>query len=397
MGIFRKALEATGLVGYRAEPTEYVVTSQIAPPSHDRGLGNFSTTSALSLSTVYRAVQILATASGQLPISVERTGVKLPAAQVPSIILKPSLDMDRSEFIEQCVTSMATAGNTYWRLHRVEGMGVVNIEILNAHEVEPVKDNGKLVFHYQGEVIPAADMKHLKMLTLPGNLKGLGPIQAARRELLGALNLRDYANNWFDDSSIPEAVLSTPNALTKTDAETYLEIWDEGAKLGRRVRMLGNGLKFEPMMLNPADAQWLENQQFTTTQMARLFGMPSSLLLAAVEGTSMTYQNVEQSWIEFIRFTLMGYLRRIEDALTDLVPRGQTVRFNIEALLRTDTLTRYQAHGLALQHQWMTPDEVRNIENLPPLTDAQREQLKSSAPATPTLAGAGLPEDGEPA
>jgi len=396
MGKLRKVLEATGLVGYRAEQAEYVVASHIAPPPYDRGLGDFSTASALSISTVYRAVQILATASSQLPIAVERQGTKMNAADVPSIVTKPALNMTRVEFIEQTVTSMATTGNAYWRLHRAEGMGVIHVEILPANEVEPVNDDGKLVFHYRGDVIQASDMKHLKLISLPGSIKGLGPIQAARTELTGALNLRDYANNWFADASIPEGVLTTDQALNKSDAETYMEMWDEGSKKGRRVRVMGKGLKFETVLLNPADAQWLENQQFTTTQMARLFGTPASLMLAAVEGSAMTYSNVEQDWIAFVRFTLMGYLRKIEDAFSELLVRGQTVRFNIEALLRTDTLTRYQAHGLALG-SWMTEDEIRVIENLPPLTDAQREQLKASPPATPTMAGGGNPQDGEPA
>lgn len=389
MGFIRKALEVTGLVGYRADESAHIIESHIAPPPYDRGLGNFSTASALSISTVYRAVQILATSASQLPITVERGGVKLPTRDVSTLITKPALDMTRVEFIEQSVTSLATAGNAYWKLQRVDGYGVANVEVLSPHEVEPVNDNGKIVYHYHGDKLPAADVKHLKLISVPGSIKGLGPIQAARVELAGALNLRDYANNWFNDAHMPDATLSTPNALTKTDADTYLEIWEQGAKEGKRVRMLGNGLKFEPIMLNPADAQWLENQQFTTTQMARLFGTPASLMLAAVEGSAMTYQNVEQDWIAFTRFTLMGYLRKIEDAFSELLPRGQDVRFNIEALLRTDTLTRYQAHGLALG-RWMTEDEVRNIENLPPLTDAQREQLKSSAPtAAPIAAGAG--------
>ena len=152
--------------------------------------------------------------------------------------------------------------------------------------------------------------------------------------------------------------------------------------------MLGNGLSFDPIMLKPSEAQWLENQQFTTTQIARLFGIPADMLLAAVEGSSLTYSNLEQKWIEYLRTTLTGYIRKIEDAFTQIVPRGQTVRMNIEAILRVDTKTRYESHGLALQNGWMTRDEVREIENLPPLTAAQKEELKSSTPTkTPITAG----------
>ena len=117
-------------------------------------------------------------------------------------------------------------------------------------------------------------------------------------------------------------------------------------------------------MLKPADAQWLEVQQFGVTGIARLFGIPATLMLAAIEGTSMTYTNVEQEWIGYVRFTLMTYLREIEDAFSAVLPTGQTARFNVEGLLRTDTKTRYEAHEIAIRAGFMSPDEVRRIEKL---------------------------------
>src|SRR5699024_7486663 len=121
---------------------------------------------------------------------------------------------------------------------------------------------------------------------------------------------------------------------------------------------------YSPILLNPADAQFLENQQFTVTQIARLFGIPASLMLAVVEGGSQSYANVEQDWIAYIRFSLMSYLREIEEAFTKLLPNGQTARFNIETLLRADTKTRYEAHEIAIRAGFMKPEEVREIEGL---------------------------------
>lgn len=387
-------LAATGL-RYRADAG---LPSYIAPPPRDSGAAGVTPRSALSISTVYRAVQILATSSSQLGINVERNGATLPAANVPSLIQRPALGMDRAEFIEQTVTSMALNGNAYWRLHSAAGMGVVHVEILTPAEVLPVQDptTGRVSYHWRGEIIAAEDMKHLKLMSMAGSPAGLGPIQAAQSEIRGALDLRDYAANVFSDSTIPDAILKSDQALTKGDADSAYEMWTEAAAKGRRIRVMGKGLAFEPIMLNPADAQWIENQQFTTTQIARLFGTPASLMLAAVEGSAMTYSNVEQDWIAFVRFTLMGYLRKIEIALGELVPRGQAVRFNIEALLRTDTKTRYEGHSIALG-RWMTVPEVRAIENLPPLTAAELAELKATAPApTPSDAGAALTE-GSPA
>ena len=82
---------------------------------------------------------------------------------------------------------------------------------------------------------------------------------------------------------------------------------------------------------------------------------------------SQTYSNVEQEWLGFTRFTLLSYLRKIEEALTEFTPRGQTVRFNIETLLRTDTRSRYEAHKIAIESGFLTVNEVREIEGLPPL------------------------------
>lgn len=137
--------------------------------------------------------------------------------------------------------------------------------------------------------------------------------------------------------------------------------------------MLGQGLHYEAMFLNPKDAQFLESMQFSTTQIARLFGTPSSLMLAAVEGSSQTYQNVEQDWLGFVRFSSMQYLIEIEDALSQLLPRGQYAKFNVEALLRTDTTTRYAAYAKAIEAKWMFPDEVRRIENLPARTEPKED------------------------
>lgn len=125
------------------------------------------------------------------------------------------------------------------------------------------------------------------------------------------------------------------------------------------MRVLGAGFKYDALQIKPADLQFLETQQFNTTQIARLFGTPASLMLAVVEGNSQSYSNVEQDWIAFTRFTLMAYLREIEEALSSVIPYGNTVRFNVDALHRSDTLTRYQAHQVGIDAGFLTIPEVR--------------------------------------
>ena len=90
-----------------------------------------------------------------------------------------------------------------------------------------------------------------------------------------------------------------------------------------------------------------------------------SLLIEAI-----SYTNTELQAIEYIKTSLRPLTTRIEQAMTDLIPRGQYARFTFESMLRADTLTRYQAHKIALDAGFLTVDEVRHIENLPTLDNS---------------------------
>lgn len=94
--------------------------------------------------------------------------------------------------------------------------------------------------------------------------------------------------------------------------------------------------------------------------------------LARRDGT--TYftgnSNIEQDAVNLLKFTLGGHLARFEQTLSLALPRGTVARANLDFLLRTDTLTRYQAHAIALSNGFLTVDEVREIEHRQPLSDA---------------------------
>ncbi|WP_405472364.1 phage portal protein [Paenarthrobacter ilicis] len=362
--------------------------SAIVPPARSLSLAVVSADRALTLSTVFRAVQILGTSVSQLSIRVQRGGKTIDS---PALIRRPCLDFSLRAFLELTVAALALSGNCYWLLKRADGplSPVLDIEVLPAHEVRPANDPVKnvLTYWYAGKEYQSWEIKHLQYLRIPKRLKGLGPIQAAQVELRGTLEMRDYASQWFTDTDEPTGILTSDQDLNAEKAKRYRDAFKregdfapaDGKK--RDIRVLGSGLRYDPMLLKPADVQFLESQQFSTTQIARLFGISSSILLAAVEGNSQTYSNVEQDWIGYTRFTLMKYLGEIEDALTDLLPMGQRARFNIDALLRTDTKTRYEAHNLALTGKWKTTDEVRADEDLAPLTDEQKADIKATAPA----------------
>lgn len=358
--------------------------------------------SALSLTAFYRGVQIHATAMCQLGWDLERNGRKISAY---GFVVQPDLDTDRSDFLEYTTVSLYVDGNAFW-LKTLTAPGhpdptkVVNLTALNPREVgvyERIhRDGTREVYYTYRNVEYAADrIEHLKFLHVPGRLRGLGPVEAARLTFEGALEVREYGARWLSDASSPDGVLTTDQELGPGDTEKYKHVWygrnpDGSAKEGatanprERLRVLGKGLHYEALVLKPADVQFLETQKFNTLDIARLIGAPASLMLVAVEGSNATYANVEQEWIGYVRFTLMNTIRKIEEAFSRLYPRGVVARASIEALLRSDTKTRYEGYNLAIDGGWMDPDEAREHEGLPPLTDEQRARIAENNRKTTT-------------
>lgn len=344
----------------RSEPTP---SPGILPPPRVSNEA-VTTTSALSLAAVYRAVSIIATGVSQMSIDVWRGSDPIDA---PSWVRRPDMKLSRSAFYEQTTVSLAAHGNAFWRIIRDTPTDPIKAAVvLDPTEVVVDETNGK--YHWRGKELQPWQCQHLSLLRVPGSPYGLGPIQAARPDLRGVLDARDYAAEWFDRSGVPTGILSSDQPLSPDQAADYKALWDTNQAHRSGTAVLGSGLNYSPLLLNPKDAQFLESQQFNVTQVARLFGIPAHMLLAAVEGTSMTYTNLADADLAFVRWTLTQYLREIEEAISVLLPRGQTARFNLDAVLRPSTKARYEAHEIALRAKFMTVNEVRAIEGLKPAT-----------------------------
>lgn len=332
-----------------------------------------------SMTAVYRAVQVIVSAASQLPLTVERGGAILDAKSAPAFVRRPDPRMGRSTWITHMVTAMVLHGNAYARIERDGAGNVIALRPLDPRAVMVTVNptTHAVVIGAEGQTLSAADVLHAHLQPeTTGAPFGLGPIQAARLDLHGARQTRDFAMQWFDGTGQPTGILSS-DAASYEDAVKVRNAWNGIDENGNRVdqsmnpsgvKVLPKNFTYAPLSISPREAQWLEAREFDTLQVARLFGIPSTLILAAPSGRSMTYSNVEQDWISFVRFSLMYYLRPLEEALSDVAARGQDVRFNLEGLLRSDTKSRYDAYAVALASGFMTLDEVRALEGRDPLT-----------------------------
>ncbi|GAA6122009.1 phage portal protein [Bifidobacterium psychraerophilum] len=334
----------------------------IMPPSRSESYD------PLSLSTVFRGVQVLQTAITGLPIHEMRSGIKLNT--VSSLVTNPDVNRSRRDFLADMVASMVLDGNAFVRLVRFDGE-IVSCEVLPPSLVV-VSDDGtdpaspKLRYSYLGHDYQPDQIVHCKFLNVPGRLRGLGPISAAREEVEGAKMARDYKARFYTDSSNLKGYLKSDQKITKESATQAKQDWKASGKAGD-IKVMGSNLSYVPLDMKPADLQFLETQKFDTTQIARLLGIPASIMLAAVDGSNLTYSNIEQSWIEFADYTLSAYTGEIEELFATLLPRGREAKFDWDSSRRADMADRFNAYKTALDSKWLTIDDVREREGMPPL------------------------------
>jgi HK97 family phage portal protein len=361
-------------------PTPYVPQERgsILPPSRTEIVVN--TTSALSLIPVSRSLAVLETAMMQIPVEVYRGN---DSVEIPAWLQTPDIEnnISQPEFIGKTLIHMAIFGNAFWYVTR-GARGIANVQVMHPETVAVNSDvNGKVYYQVNGNKVPNENMVHIKLWDRPQHnaLLGEGPIQRHKYIVRAALDLQDYADNWFRRSGIPTGILKTPEFLSEDVAKANKDAFVE-SQVNRTVALLSSGLDFSATALEPEKAQFLENQKFVTRQIANMFGVPSVYLGLSMEGAGMTYTNGNEDRQKLFEDGLQQYIVRIEQALSDLLPRGQYAKFNLTQFLRPNQLIRFQSYAIALDKKFMTPNEVRELEGMQPLADGD-DVVEQPAPA----------------
>lgn len=323
---------------------------------------------ALNLIPVSRCISVLETAVMQIPVEVMRGIEKVDS---PSWLITPDVEnnVTQSEFLGQTVVSMAVYGNAYWKIYK--GVrGVSNLELIPPSWVNVEQDNmGNLTYSINGTKQAKDTVKHLKLWTIPGDIYGQGPLQRHKQIIQSANDLQNYADNWFKMAAVPTGTLTTSEFLSADIALANKKAFIDSQK-ERSVAVLSSGLAYQAISLNPEEAQFLANQTFTTRQIANMFGVPSMYLGLSVEGSGLTYTNGNEDRQKLYEDGLQQYIVRIQQALTDLLPRGQKAEFNMTGFLRPNVLNRYQSYAIGIDKRFLTPNEVRESEGMPPINEA---------------------------
>jgi HK97 family phage portal protein len=347
-----------------------IETRSVTPTFPTRSDWSVGENQALSLTAVYRSIQIIATPISKMPMTTYRyaTGIEVPVEN-PVLVNKPNYLDSRRDFLFQTVASLALDGNAFWLKQYGTNGQVNNLTIVPANSVTVrLDEQGRKWYDYQvtnGTNVQSTmtDIQHLKLFSRAGYLRGLGPIDSCNKDISAALDLRNYAATWFSQSGIPTGILKTDKPIGAEDANEITERWHT-KQAERKVAVLGQGFEWQTVQLNPKDAMFTDVQIQQVQAIARLFGVPARLLLTGVDGSSDTYTNLQDENQVFYRHTLMAYTDAISDALSECLPRGTRSEFNFEGLFRADMANRFTMWETAIRAGFMTVEEVRVKEGL---------------------------------
>lgn len=336
-------------------------------------------TNALGMPAVWRAVNLIASTCASLPLHAYRQDddTRLPVSGgslAAKLLSNPHPDMTPFEVWEQVFAHMLLWGNAYLRVLRNPLGKIAELWPLHPSRVKAgrASDDGTKVYEVDGDGDnPLTDRE---VLHIPGfgydGICGVSPIRLARQGIGLALAAEEFGARLFSNGSLAGGVLQTEQRLDQDQADALKTRWKQkvtGLDKAHEIAVLDSGAKFEKLTIPPEDAQFVETRRFQIAEIARIYGVPPHMLMDTEKSTSWG-TGIEQQGIGFVVYTLRPWLTRVEQRLTRmLTPQAVYARYTVEGLLRGDTKTRFASYAVGRQWGWLSANDVRRLEDMPPI------------------------------
>lgn len=324
---------------------------------------------ALGVSSVMSAVTLLCDSVASLPLRCyevvdgKRTNVALPNSLAQPDIVSGT---NTFEFIHQVMASLVLHGNAYIHKDTDNRGNIIGLVPLHPYQMQvlPTGDQIGRRYLHLGNDISNESLMHIRWFTPPQSLVGVSPLIQSRTLVGLSLAMDRHLSQFYGEGATPSGVLSTDQKLTIDQARTIQGTWEATHRRRRRPAVLSDGLKFTPITTSAADMEMIQTREQLIRDIARVYRIPGHLIGAT--GDNQTYQNVEQANLNFLTHTLTPWVRRLETALSELLPVGQDVVFDLSSLLRTDSMTRARVNGVQIMYGMMSPNEARQTIGFEP-------------------------------
>jgi HK97 family phage portal protein len=339
---------------------------------------------ALAYFAVFACVTLIASDIGKLHLALVTedehgiwTETDNPAWS--PVLRRPNRYQNIIKFVEQWITSKLLHGNTYVLKQR-DQRGVVNaLYVLDPTRVTPlVAPDGSVFYDIAREdlidptgaaiaasgvgrfAVPAREIIHDLMVALYHPLIGVSPIYACGLSAMQGLKIQTNSSAFFANGSKPGGVLTAPGAISDDTAARLKEYWEanfSGENVGR-VAVLGDGLKYEAMTVNPVDADMVNQLKWTASTVCSCFHVPPYMVNI---GDAPPYANAEPLLQQYFSQCLQSLITNFELCLDEglELPTPYGTEFDIDDLIWMDTATKTKAAQEGIGGGALKPDEAR--------------------------------------
>jgi len=353
---------------------------------------------ALAFSGVYACVMTIADDISKLPMKVKEVDDRDIAVNKPDhwavrLFRRPNHYQTGLQFVQQYVIGKLLAGAAFVVFEKDDRNVPVAMHLLDPRTTVPLVTPDGDIYYRVGVsnsngnqlagisksdvILSARDVLHDRMATVFHPLIGVSPLFAAGASAQAGNSILQNSKAFFANMSRASGTLTAPGKISKETAERLAAKWKQNFSAGNvgQVAVLGDGMKWEPMVMTAVDAQLIEQLRWSVEDIARVFRVPMFML---GDLSKVTYRNSEQLTRLYYQSTLQWHLESIESVFDKFF--GFTARtfleFDLDALFRTDSETRFKVHQTALAGGWESINEVRKDENLPPVEGGDEPRIQ---------------------
>lgn len=349
--------------------------------------------SSLGLSAVWGCVNLLSGVQAGLPMHVYRgTGksrIEYDAHPLSKILRhSPNADQSAFDFWSTIAALLELRGNAYAIVHRSASGVIVALEPVLVPVSVSRRQSGALRYQWTEDGrsydLESPDVLHIRGF-YGSPLGGLSTLSHARNVFGIAAAADRTAASVFRNGLLPSAVLKFKEWLSPQNraiAKEELASQFAGANNAGKPLVLEGDATWAPLSITPEDAQMLESRSFSVEEICRFFGVPPFMIGHTEKQTSWG-SGVEQQTLGFVKYALTPRLKRIESAierqlLTQAdIARKVSVDFSLEGLLRGDSKARAEYYRTMTQIGAMTINEVRALEDRPPLPGGDTARMQA--------------------
>lgn len=293
---------------------------------------------AFACSAIAGALNVVAGRGCTLPLQRWRSEVELPAG---SFLSHPEADSNipLTVTLWHTLADMALGGVGYWRVlaRDFSGFPLVVRRIPSTRctpQTETIPGIGLVTL---GWVIDGIEFEEREVLAFSAPNPRGWCVDGARA--IRTATALERAAKHYAEEPMPTLIFKNTSGtdLPPEKVTSILDTWKR-SRGERTTGYVNAALDVDHVGFSAVDMQLTEGRQQAVLEIARLTGVPAGLLAAQPSGSAITYRNLEGENYQALT-AMTPYLVAIEQRLSsdDVVPHGQSVRFDLTELMRPAT------------------------------------------------------------